>query len=540
VARRSVRKTVEEVEVECLDESTRYVDLAVRLRLLKSDNTPGELLPQIIGGRWDTWTGTWVHPRPADLACVEITVQEQQRQIVEGVGKDVRFLAIFAGRQAGKSNASQTELVLDALTHPGRDSFVVSLDFKASREPEESILALCGTTPKRGRKPTGPWQVRWHKSDRILEFPHGHRIIFRSAENIDSCRGPSTKTIVLEEGSRMEKSVFDAAVGCGVAASGSFRLIIPTTPRRECAWLRKVEAEWGSDAQGLSAIRRLRSADNPRADHALLERLRSEMDPDTYAQEFEGQLVPPEHAVWYFFKREVHLQVAGTLPQHLRFAWRDAPRDVTAEFCQQKFGVAASHILGWDFGQEATVWGKVYRFSRTGYFDKDRPHAVVTQSVDRLYVTGELVNRRTTTEHHALAVQAEVGTDVVVITDAMGWHDRSDGRGSSTAAPVKLLREAGFKKVVPVAEKNPEIPNTIRVAMRLLRDANQDTRCFFDPRKVPVLVDALENQERDDHGNIVKDGREHVIDAWRYLVWRCFPIVGELPEGFRRQQATRG
>lgn len=501
-------RTQDLAEVEALlDASKRYIDYGIRLRVLTPQNTPGRLLPDVLGGRWDRWTCSWVSPTPDDLECVEWTIQEQQIPIIIGLGSDTHFLALFAGRQGGKTNASLMEVSLDGARYPGRDSFVISLDFKASREPEESFRAL---VPQK-------WG-RWLKTDRTFLWHHGHRTIFRSAENIDSCRGPSTKTIVLDEGSRMKYEVYIAAIGCAMAAK-DFRLIIPTTPRRQNTWLRKVEAEW-PNKKGHAVIR-LRTEDNPRHDPAMLEAARSEMDPDIFAQEFEGKMVPPENAVWYLFDRGTHCQREGRLPQRfLQGGWLE-PADVTREFTAARFHTAADNIIGWDFGKEAAVIARVYRQAR--HF-VDQAGKARTEHREFLWVVGEAVNYRTTTEHHAHDVAAKWGTSAVVITDHMGDHDRGEGRGVAPAG-VKILREAGFLRVIAVGPKNPDIENTVRAVLRLFKNAKGDVRLFVDDKQCPKLIDALENQERSTTGHVEKDGKlEHVIDALRYLVWLCFPV----------------
>lgn len=516
-------RTQELADVEALlDASSRYIDYGVRLRVLTPDNKPGRLLPGVLGGRWDRWTCSWVSPTPDDLVCDEWTIQEQQIPIIVGLGVDTHFLALLAGRQGGKTNASLMELTLDGARYPGRDSFFISLDFKASREPEEAFRAM---VPSK-------W-ARWMKSDRTMVWHHGHRTIFRSAENIDSCRGPSTKTIVLDEGSRMKHEVLVAAIGCAMA-SKDFRLIIPTTPRRECHWLRKVEAEW-PHKKGHSVLR-LRTEDNPRHDPEMLEAARSEMDPDLFAQEFEGLMVPPENAVWYLFDRGVHCQREGELPSFKAVAGYAAKRrivvdpatwdgwstpvDVTREFTAARFHTAADNIIGWDFGKEAAVIARVYEQTRHRMLEG----RARTERRQFLYVIGEAVNYRTTTEHHAHDVAAKWGTSAVVITDHMGDHERSEGRGA-TPAGVKILREAGFLRVIAVGPKNPDIENTIRGVLRLMLNRRGDVQFVVDDKQCPKLTEALENQKRGPTGQVEKDGKlEHVIDALRYLVWLCFPV----------------
>ena len=534
-----IGRTVELADAErLLDPEQRYVDLAVCLRVLNEDGTRGRLLPEILGGRWDTWISKWVRRAPGDLKVHEWTIQEQQIDIVTGLPKETMFVAILAGRQAGKSRVGLMEIAKDALRYAGAESFIVSLDFKASREPEEVFRSLLAPW----------WRVREVKSDRAFVFPHGHRVMFRSAESIDSCRGPSTKAVLLDEASRMSAEVFTAAVGGGAAAK-NFRLYLATTPKRECAWIReKVDPHW--EGKPGSVVRRLRTEANPRRNHALLERLRDDLPADLYAQEFEGQLVAPADAVYArLLNRKLHLRPEGKLPSPARFGLAKGragevvePRDWTAQFCQREYGVPARYIAGWDFGREAVVFGKLYREERMVQ-DGSRAHMA---SRLRLWLVGELVNYQTTTDHHAQDVIDAWGKEIAIVTDAMGAHDKAAGRGTESAA-IEILREAGFASVEPIAKRNPDILQRVRTVQRALRSARRsddwpetdewpggEARLFLVPGACPRTLEALETQ-RMAHGKPEKDEKhEHVADALGYLVCAVLPIESELPAGFER------
>lgn len=525
---------------ELLDEAAHFVDLAVRLRVLRADGRPGRLLPDVIGGRWDTWTSSWVSPAPADLKVAEWTVQEQQIQILLGLPAEILLVAIFAGRQAGKTRAALMQIAIDAARWPGMASFVVSLDYKASREPEEAFRTLL--PPE--------WGVVESKTDRTFTWPHGHVVAFRSAEAIDSCRGPSTKSVLLDEASRMAHEVYMAAIGGGVA-SKDFRLYISTTPKRECEWIRKVDQTWATQPD--SRVIRLRTDRNPRRNEALLRRLKEDTPADLYEQEFEGKLVSPRDAVYgRLFRRSLHLRPPGKLPDAVRFSLQrvpvnlakpDGPQkprepwDYTREFTRTEYGKAAGLLMGWDFGKEAVVVGRIFREAYESVENKRRK---ITYR-DRLWIVGEAVNENTTTDHHAGDVADAWGTEAIVITDAMGAYDRSDGRGKRDSAAIEILNEAGFLHVEPIARRNPEIEQRVRTVSRALLSAKKsdvwpegEIRLFIAPGTCPRLEDALENQRMKD-GKPDKDGKhEHVLDALGYLVCGVMPIVGALPDGFTR------
>jgi hypothetical protein len=513
-------KELEEAE-RLLDPEKRYVDLAVRLRLLTEDASPGELLPDVIGGRWDTWTCTWVRPTPADLTFVEWTVQQQQLPIFLGLPTDMMLVAIFAGRQAGKSRVGLMEVGKDALRFPGMDSFVISLDFKASREPEETFRSLLDPA----------WGVKWRESDRAFIYPHGHRVLFRSAENISSCRGPSTKTVLLDEASRMSEDVFIAAVGGG-AASVRFKLLIATTPLRESEWIRKVDAEW--EGQPGSCVRRLKTVLNPRRNKRLLEHIKNNTPADLYRQEFEGLVVPPQNAVYaQLFNRALHLRSPGQLPEAAQLGDVGPCVDFTRAWTQREYGVEADFVGGWDFGKEAMVLGKVYREWRIVYVNRRK----VRRYTERLWILGEAVDLNTTTDHHARLVVDKFGRSIAVVTDAMGARDKSDGRGLADSVAIDTLKEHGFASVEPVGKANPDVKHRVRTVNRALRSAldsdawpateqwpSGEVRLFIAPDTCPQLIDALESQKMV-NGKPEKDGKhEHVLDALGYLVCAVLPI----------------
>lgn len=533
-----------------IDERQRYVDLAAAFLVLTPENTPGRVLLNasgdrwVIGGRWDRHYGRWVRgPRPADLVIVDWTIQEQQIPIVCGVDPEVLFVGIFAGRQAGKTHIGLTQIAIDAARFPGCESFVLSQDFKASNEIEESFSALL----------PGEWGVRRLLSAREFHFPHGHVVKFRSAENADSCRGPSTKSVLMDEAALMQHKAFVALVGGG-AASQAFRLYITTTPKRECEWVTRIYREWDQNGDTPSPRRRvfhLVTDENPRRNAALLEEIARDTPADIFEQEFRGKLVPPENAAYgRLFDRGTHIRRQGTLPDSARFRLRRQPGlpdcwDYTRKWCQARGHEPADYVGGWDFVREACVWGKIYRDARNVTDHRGR---VATVYRDRLWICGAAVNPHTTTDQHAEAVKDAIGTSVGWFTDAMGAYDRSSGRGDvDDAAAITILREHGFAFVEPVAKRNPPVEFRHRTVCRALRSCfrseewpDGEARLFIEPKCAPEVIDALENQAMKD-GKPAKDGKhEHVMDALGYLVFAVMPIEESQPEGWESPYARKG
>lgn len=524
-----------------LDERERYVLLAARLRILTADGSPGRLLPHLIGGLWDRHRGLWVKPTPAwcYAAAPEYTVQEQQLALLLGLPDSVRFVALFAGRQAGKTRDALLALQFDAISWPGRKSAFISLDYKASREPEAEWAALLQPS----------WGVRVVKADRSWLFPNGHEVVFRSEEAINSLRGPSLKTIIPDEAAFMQASSFAMLTGSGLA-SHQFRVILPTTPNREAQWIRDVDATWGlADRQDTHRIIRLETLKNPKVDPVMYDVLVRDMPADVADAELRGIIGPSVDAVYgHVFKRADHVRPLGQLPEAVRFLFEKddegrpkAPVDATRLWTKREFDVECDYLAGWDFEKEATVLFKIFAdlilARQKGQVKRLRRY--------RMWAVGEEVNLNVSTDHHARKVADSWGTDIAVIHDAMGVHPNSGGRGRNVSAQ-QILEEHGFAVVQAVARQNPEIMHRVRTLQRAIRSARRSAAwpageiTFFVAARpdglptCPKLVDALENQ-RMLHGKPEKDGkREHVADAAGYAACYVLPIAGELPEGMER------
>lgn len=548
-----------------LDEKTRYKDLAVRLRVLRPDGEPGELRPEIIGARWDTWSCRWARRRPKNLKWTEWTVQKQQLPIIFDCPPEIGLVAIFAGVQAGKTSAGLMQIGFDAIRWPGRETYIISLDYKASREPQEAFGALLPPD----------WGVEWIATDRWYLFPNSHRVIFRSEENIKSIRGGAPKALLVDEAAYMAYASYIAAIGRGVA-SKDFRLYLTTTPKRETEWIREVNETWGKDGQ--SKIFRLRSDDNPRANKPYLAWLRGNLPADIVSQELDGKITPPLNAAYAaLFRRGLHIRPPGNLPDPVRFLLerneqgrvRD-PRDFTAEYCRREYDAEADFLAGWDLQKEAAVIAQLYRDTRIETI-KGRRRRVVTL---RLWIVGVEVNLHSTTDQHARTVTKKWGRRIALITDAMGQHPRAGGRGTEERSGHEILRQHGFAYVGPVAKANPPVDNRQRTLSRALRSGLEvfapngenvwryrdddgheleggEVLVFIAPAGTVVevqrpngatakvitdgcqlLVDALENQKMK-HGKPEKDGKyEHVNDALGYLVYSVLPIENGPVEGF--------
>lgn len=488
----------------------RFVDLMVQFQMLNDDGTRGELVPRLRGGIWDRTLEQWA-PSETEPVNVQVwPIQRQQMSILERLDDQI-FFAIFGGRQAGKTDLAIKCTGLDWIDWPAREVCCISQDFKASREAEQAFESLLAPW----------WKAHQVKTDRYWILPHMGRYLFRSEEAIDSVRGPSLKSLLLNEASLFSYESFLTAVGCGAAAK-SFRIFLATTPKREVKWIRNVYEKWaGMQHRGTA---RLLTYQNPRRNEQVLDAIREDTPRDLYQQEFEGKLVPPQDRIYWLYDGAVHKRQRPHIGNVTRaWAWREW-RVRLAE--AQRGGTFEPLLAGWDFGKEAVVLGQMFLETY-----EDAPGSTATREV--LWIVGEDVNMRTTTEQQAADIVEHWGRNIAIRHDAMGQHARVGGRGDEPAAQ-KILEASGFADVRPCARRNPLVADRQRAVQRLLRNAKNEVRLYIEPGRAPHLEDALENQRMGPNGKPILDEHAHVLDALGYLVWAAFPIDSVIPEGYRR------
>lgn len=138
----------------------------------------------------------------------------------------------------------------------------------------------------------------------------------------------------------------------------------------------------------------------------------------------------------------------------------------------------------------------------------DAPHAV--QEYTGVVDTPAMV---------ALLKREHPGHNIIIYPDASGASRRSNNASESDIA---ILKQAGFG--VRVNAANPAVKDRVLAVNRMIHNAGE-RRYRVNPQTCPELVEALEKQAYDKHGEPDKSaGLDHIIDAAGYFIAYRYPV----------------
>lgn len=183
--------------------------------------------------------------------------------------------------------------------------------------------------------------------------------------------------------------------------------------------------------------------------------------------------------------------------------------------------VAGSVYPGFDRQLNAAPLGEGIRFGEALHvgmdFNVGRMSAVVhvLRGDDPIAVT-ERTGVLDTPAMAALLKRDFPGHSIIVYPDASGASRKSNNASDSDLA---VLRQAGFS--VRANPANPRIKDRVLAVNKLVNDR----RYRVNPEGCPELVESLEKQAYDKHGEPDKaGGLDHVIDAAGYFIAYRYPI----------------
>lgn len=381
--------------------------------------------------------------------------------------------AMVAGYGAGKSQAGVIRILLRALEYPGLNFAFVEPTFDLVRliawPRFEEVLTSWGV----------PFQL--NKSESIMTLANRARIVFRSADNPSRMVGFEVADALIDEadvlkpGDAQDVWVKMLARARQKKPDGKPNTVACVSTPEGFGWLYSTFEK--VKRPGYELIRAPTSS-NPYLPNDYLDTLKATYPSNLLAAYTEG-----------FF---VNL-TAGAV-----YAEFDRALNASTETIQS--GEALHVGMDFNVGKGAAV---------IHVLRGDDPHAVA-----------ELTDVFDTPAMIALLKRDYGGHPIMVYPDASGGNRKSNNASESD---LSLLRAAGFRVCVNAA--NPRVKDRV-LSVNAMIHKDGVRRYRVNPQTCPQLVESLEKQAYDKHGEPDKNGGlDHVIDAAGYCIVYRYPIV---------------
>lgn len=381
--------------------------------------------------------------------------------------------AMVAGYGAGKSQAGVIRILLRALQYPGMAFAFV--------EPTFDLVRLIAWP--RFEEILDAWGVPYtlNKSESVMVLGNSSRIIFRSADNPARLVGFEVADVLIDE---IDVLSHKDAQETWIKMIGRARQKKPDGAINTVACVSTPEGfKWLHDAferqkrPGYELIRAPTSS-NPYLPDGYLDALKATYPANLLMAYCEG-----------FFTN---------LTSGAVYAEFDRTRNASTETIQP--GETLHCGLDFNVGRMACV---------VHVLRGDEPHAVA-----------EITDALDTPAMIALLKRDYAGHQIMVYPDASGANRKSNNASESDIA---LLRQAGFRICVNAA--NPRVKDRVLAANAMIHKDGA-RRYRVNPERCPQLVESLEKQAYDKHGEPDKSGGlDHVIDAATYFLVYRYPLT---------------
>ena len=382
-----------------------------------------------------------------------------------------RFKCLSAGRRFGKSYLGLAYLLRGTLQPYARHWFISPYWKQSKMILWTPLKRLLGNHP-----------VKINETTLTITFPNMAEISLKGADRPDSLRGSYLNRVVMDEIGFVKAGVWEEIV---------FPMLGTTKP--------KGEALFTGTPAGFNHFKRIfdQGNDDQIKDWKSwayttieggyvpvdeVEKARELLDPRTYRQEYEASFENYGGVLYYTFDEEVNVKPIE--------ADTNKPLFLSCDFNKEPM----AWVVGQQEGNKLNIIDEVLvRYNAKTQIAVDTFIKKFTKQTNRIvYLTGDASNNY---ESHR-----DYTTDYIIIKDA--------------------LQGAGFRPIVQVSKKNPNINNRVNVVCSLLKNE----RLTIDP-KARFLINDFLGVESDNKGGKDKTSDPmltHSSDALDYLVFRLF------------------
>lgn len=385
---------------------------------------------------------------------------------------DHRFRVIVAGRRWGKTQISKISCIMAAGAKKKQLVWYVAPTYQMARDIMWDDLK--GSIPR-------AWCKKINETRMVIYLINGSRIHLKGADKPDTLRGVGLHFVVIDEAQDIKEETWEMVLQPTLATTNGRALFIGTPksynwlyhrymlgqrgPMVEDERKRLVRNEWMS-----WQFPTITSPFIPRREIAARKR---DMDPRSFAQEFEASFVTMSGRVYYAFDRNEHV---GDFP----------------------FNPHLAIYVGMDFNIDPM----------SSIIIQEQPDGEIWV-VDEAVLYGS--NAQETADELSRRYYRFMN-QISIYPDPAG-NNRNHDRGETS---LDILREAGFKSIF-YKNKHPAIQDRVNSVNRLLRTAEGEIRLRVD-RKCRKFIDSLEQTIYKEGTREVdkKLGVEHATDAFGY------------------------
>lgn len=384
-----------------------------------------------------------------------------------------RFRVVVAGRRWGKTALSRVLMITRAASKPKQKVWYVAPSYRMAKQI--MWLDLQDALPRQ-------WIKKINETTLTITLKNGSRIELKGADKPDSLRGVGIHFLVLDEFQDISEETWTKVLRPTLADTMGEAIFIGTP--KAYNYLHKV---WKNGQNPKKQARnewyswQFPTITSPFIPRSEIEAARRDMDPKSFAQEFEASFETMSGRVYYAFDRKVH---CGSYP----------------------FDPKLPIWVGMDFN-----------------IDPMSATILQPQTNGELWAVGEVVLFGSNTEETADELERlywKYQSAMTVYPDPAGGN-RQHARGETD---IDILREKGFKRI-KYRKKHPMVADRVNAVNRMLRAADGTVRLKID-NSCKHLIESLEQTiYKKGSRDVDKDGgKEHSADSLGYPIEFEYPI----------------
>lgn len=533
--------------------SRRYVDMSISLRLCDViDRKPvagsdEELIE--VGGRWDRRAKAWSDSDPEAQRVIRLhrgqesaarwladwfrRRQRGSRRVWDSEMRRIWTLLLLGGRRGGKSHLSCVALVIFAVMFPGARVFAISPTQDETDELEAAIRSLA---------PREWYRCRGGGTGAALQFKfaNGSRIICLSGHKPSALKRGRVDFALYNEGQNMSKKGWTQLRGA-IADSGGLVLVAANPPDTELGrWIEDIYE--GARAQKNHVeVFELSATNNPFVIGEALGDMSADLnDPEAYAREVEGKMVPIGEVVFHQWSDGETIRAVP--PDFV---------DVTAIETRKRLGRSFGYIVGMDFQQTPHMPAAIFKLFRDP--KSPDPDEVIPWIVDEVVCAdadendlidalealprwergdGEPGSRPDDRPTYRGWIDDDDDENAPVhcgvIMDASAWwQDGAHTQGRTSDRVLRARKWAWIYRPQPnnpdgtEVKRNPNIIERCKATNAMLKNANHRRRMHSCSHNAHVNRAMKRWQNKNGFPHRTSD-YAHVCDAVSYVIYRLF------------------